>query len=108
LTGQSGGVVAGPASSAAQTSGAICSSEIEDDVAYADCQPFCMESEWRSHCSMCKCKGCGFCSCSSTYEDDSTERQCQAWCSDEYYDDHCSRCKCQGELPSGSIRVLAW
>ena len=80
----------------AGVSGAVCSSDAEDDVSYADCQPFCTESEWRSHCGICKCKGCHFCSCSSTYDDDSTERQCQAWCSDEYYDDHCGRCKCQG------------
>ena len=73
-----------------------CSSDVEGDVDHADCQPFCNENEWRSHCGLCKCKGCGFCSCSSKHADDSTERQCQTWCSEEYYDDHCPRCKCQG------------
>ena len=95
-SGSEGSIQQSSASSVATANGAVCSSDVEDDVAYADCQPFCSESEWRSHCGMCKCKGCRFCSCSSQYEDDSTERQCQAWCSDEYYHDHCSRCKCQG------------
>lgn len=83
---------------AASTVSAACSSSIEDDSAYRDCQTFCDPSFSSSHCGLCKCKACGFCECSSEFDDDANERQCQPWCTADYYHDHCSRCKVR---PSG-------
>ena len=75
-------------------SGSVCSSSANDDVSYADCQPFCEPGQWRAHCGLCKCKSCHFCGCTSSFAEDSSDRQCQSWCSADYYADHCSRCKC--------------
>ena len=84
------------AAGAAEVSTGVCSSEFSDDVAYRDCQDFCAAESYETHCALCKCKACSFCSCSSEFADDSDEQQCQSWCSAEFYDDHCKRCKCKG------------
>lgn len=97
-TGNTPSMLYGVSSSTSSSSaaGSICSSEAVDDVAYADCQPFCEPSQASTHCALCKCKSCHFCGCNSDFADDSNEKQCQSWCTADYYQDHCARCKCQG------------
>ena len=72
---------ASPALSFASSSTSeACISAIDGDVTYRDCQAFCTATESRTHCEMCKCKACSFCSssCTSVFEDDSADTQCQA------------------------------
>ena len=91
-----GGVAGGDGGAAAAT--AVCTSTIQDDVSYKDCQPHCSSLYKADHCEVsaifilfirfacasrscvcvcvpqaCKCRACSFCACDSGKEGDVNE-----------------------------------
>ena len=73
-----------------------CTSGIEGDVDHETCEAFCDPASKDTHCNLCKCRGCNFCSCSSEHEADSSVEECQKWCRDDQIGPHCSWCACKG------------
>lgn len=73
----------------------VCESGQQGDIHYRDCAGFCSEEYKSSHCSLCKCKACGFCTCADD-EGDGQEESCEGWCAAEFADSHCKSCKCKG------------
>ena len=82
-------------SSAGQLAMATCNSGVEGDVSVESCEAFCDAGSKDEHCSLCKCRGCDFCSCSSEHPEDSSVEECQKWCNDDQIASHCSWCTCK-------------
>ena len=74
-----------------------CHSETEGDSATEICEEWCSPYFWGSHCSMCKCKGCGFCvhgvPCPPADTNDAEVEKCEPFCSALFASAHCNQCK---------------
>ncbi|KAL3917398.1 MAG: hypothetical protein SGPRY_006420, partial [Prymnesium sp.] len=88
-----------------------CSSDALDDVAWKDCSAWCDPESKAAHCSLCKCKACGFCACEPATADDAEEEQCQSW---SLLLATCSRpalreppARASGALPTSTSRTAA-
>mmetsp|Transcript_65626 Transcript_65626/g.109028 ORF Transcript_65626/g.109028 Transcript_65626/m.109028 type:complete len:430 (+) Transcript_65626:64-1353(+) len=82
-----------------------CTPQVQNDVPFATCSKWCTERYIDSHCGMCACKQCAFCTASmaartacTSYQPkgDITYERCDSFCDLRYAAVHCSICRCRG------------